>query len=108
MAGSSRVHVEGRIEMSNTEIGTRHSMEQDRSTVQLYQQVLSVNISADAYGLTPCLRFTFPRVPQILAFESVLPRPISGTALPLGSCASLSREGIWHARAGFSSALCAE
>ena len=57
--------------MSTTEIGTRHSMEPDRRTVQLYQQVLSVNISANAYGLTPFLRFTFPRVPQILAFESV-------------------------------------
>ena len=94
--------------MSNTEIETGHSMEPERWTVQLYQQVLSANISADAYGLTPFLRFTFPRVPQILAFESVLPRPISGTALPLGSCASLSREGIWHGRVGFSSALCAE
>lgn len=57
--------------MSTTEIGTRHSMEPERRTVQLYQQVLSVNISADAYGLTPFLRFTFSRVPQILAFESV-------------------------------------
>ena len=94
--------------MSTTEIGTRHSMEPERRTVQLYQQVLSVNISADAYGLTPFLRFTFSRVPQILAFESVLPRPISGTALPLGSSASLSRESIGHGCAGFSSALCAE
>src|ERR1700693_1108819 len=108
MTGSSRVHVEGRIEMSNTEIEIGHSMEPERWTVQLYQQVLSANISADAYGLTPFLRFTFPRVPQILAFESVLPRPISGTALPLGSCASLSRESIGHGCAGFSSALCAE
>jgi hypothetical protein len=94
--------------MSNTEIGTRHSIEPKRRTVQLYQQVLGANISADAYGLTPFLRFTFPRVPQILAFDGVLPRPISGTALPLGSSASLSRESIWHGRAGFSSALRAE
>lgn len=64
--------------MSNTEIGTRHSIEPKRRTVQLYQQVLGANISTDAYGLTPFLRFTFPRVPQILAFDGVLPRPISG------------------------------
>ena len=60
--------------MSNTEIGTRHSIEPKRRTVQLYQQVLGANISADAYGLTPFLRFTFPRVPQILAFDGVLQR----------------------------------